>query len=210
MHLVKPNCVQSHWAHQGSATCTHTLLHVDITWRANASAAPLAFHGDHACVCPAQFYADRAQFDRDMALARKPRLQHVLHVPFQICGNSDGKLRGPGKFAWPPCTITARGEPLAEWAPQATADLPMAIFVLLHIAERLQLLHAAGLAHRALSPASTAWLERENTWRLTGIGTIAAAGAAATEHREAVSGAVICCTACVSACTICICHMSTS
>lgn len=55
--------------------------------------------------------------------------------------------------------------------------MPTAMFVLLHVAERLQLLHAAGFAHRTLSPSSVLWVAKLNAWRLGHISSIACLGA---------------------------------
>ena len=51
--------------------------------------------------------------------------------------------------------------------------------VLLHVATRLQGLHAAGYVHRDLKPANVMWLPRENRWTLIDFGCAAAAGGAA-------------------------------
>lgn len=68
------------------------------------------------------------------------------------------------------------GEPLAHWAQTGAADAPTTIFMLLHVAERVQLLHAAGFAHRTLSPQTVLWLARQNAWCLGNVSSIAQIG----------------------------------
>lgn len=149
-----------------------------------------------------QFYYNEETFARDVALHQNQALACVLLTPLQASSstNNDSRLLGQGHAVWPPFCITDRGEPLSEWVKAASASRPMdgptTIFVLLHIVERLQLLHAAGYAHCRLCPASIVWLQRLNAWRLTDLEAIVAIGAPLPHARagtlaEAVSTCVL-------------------
>ena len=52
----------------------------------------------------------------------------------------------------------------------------MALMVLIHVAEALQRLHAAGLVHRDLKPENVLWLPSRNEWTLIDFGCVATLG----------------------------------
>ena len=54
--------------------------------------------------------------------------------------------------------------------------LPSNMQFLVHIAKKLQVLHAAGWAHRDLKPGNTIWLPSQNEWALIDFGCACEAG----------------------------------
>ena len=95
-----------------------------------------------------QFYGSLDTFKREIAMFDVPELRDSL-LPFVMaCENSDGRASGPSGFVYPPFVIAERGESLNEWVSRSAPDLATTIFVLLHVAERLQRLHQAGIVHR--------------------------------------------------------------
>jgi serine/threonine protein kinase len=60
---------------------------------------------------------------------------------------------------------------------RVSADFPTALTVLVHLAERLQSLHAAGVAHRDVKPSNILWRPRANAWALIDLGCAARIGA---------------------------------
>ena len=66
---------------------------------------------------------------------------------------------------------------LNEWVRRMAPDLPGTILVLLHVAEKLQRLHAEGLCHRDLKPANILWQPSANAWTLMDFGCAATIGA---------------------------------
>ena len=65
---------------------------------------------------------------------------------------------------------------LNEWVSRMAPDLPGTLFVLLHVAEKLQKLHAEGLCHRDLKPANILWQPSANGWTLMDFGCAATIG----------------------------------
>jgi serine/threonine protein kinase len=70
-----------------------------------------------------------------------------------------------------------RGESLNEWCSRVSPNFATTLFVLLHVAERLQQLHASGLCHRDLKPANILWLPISRCWTLIDFGCAAQIGA---------------------------------
>eukprot|EP00892_Ulva_mutabilis_P002879 jgi/Ulvmu1/12592/UM092_0022.1 len=97
-----------------------------------------------------------------------------------ILDNTDRRARDPHGHIMPPCIVMEKGESLDLWRERAAPDQPLVYAVLLHVAKRLQGLHAAGYVHRDLKPANVMWLPRENRWTLIDFGCAAAAGSAAS------------------------------
>jgi serine/threonine protein kinase len=104
------------------------------------------------------------------------QLQNSLLPRVQASDNLDQKCTSPFDFVFPPFAITEWGESLFEWVSRSAPDLPTTIFVLLHVAERLQQLHEAGWAHRKLRPAHVWWRPQTNSWTLVDFGGAARLG----------------------------------
>lgn len=145
--------------------------------------------GGQGCVQFVRRTPDRAQFavkffphadgafSRELDLYSTPALRAVLPAALRMCPNSDGAVRSPSGYAFPPFIIVERGEALNEWASRSAPDFATALFVLLHVAERLQRLHAAGLCHRDIKPANILWRPLSNSWTLIDYGCAATIGA---------------------------------
>jgi serine/threonine protein kinase len=117
---------------------------------------------DHSCMLgiakdahSIQFYNERDTYEREVAVFDIEQLQDALLPVVQASDNTNQECTGPFEFVFPPFAITERGEPLTEWVSRSAPDLPTTIFVLLHVAERLQQLHEAGWAHRDLKCDAT-------------------------------------------------------
>jgi hypothetical protein len=81
---------------------------------------------------------------------RVEQLRDVLLPIVQAPDSADQFFVGPFGFVYPPFAITERGESLNEWVSRSAPDVPTTVFVLLHVAEKLQQLHEAGWTHRDL------------------------------------------------------------
>lgn len=124
-----------------------------------------------------QFYNSRDTYDRELAMYDDPKLREVLLPIVQASDNEDQSITGPHNFVFPPFAITERGEGLNEWMSRAAPDVATTVFVLLHVAERLQQLHEAGWCHRDLKPANVLWRPKSNAWALVDFGCAARIGA---------------------------------
>ena len=101
-----------------------------------------------------QFYGDVGTFNRELAMYSNVPLRGNLLPVVQASANEDASVTGPFGYVFPPYAVTERGEGLNEWVSRSAPDLATTIFVLLHVAERLQQLHQAGIAHRDLCAAA--------------------------------------------------------
>jgi serine/threonine protein kinase len=66
---------------------------------------------------------------------------------------------------------------LNEWVSRMAPDLPTTLFVLLHLAEKIEKVHAHGLCHRDIKPANVLWLPSANSWTLMDFGCAQTVGA---------------------------------
>ena len=63
------------------------------------------------------------------------------------------------------------------FAPTIRRDRVCVPQTIMHIAERLEALHAAGYVHRDLKPSNVIWLSRRNRWTVIDFGCVAEIGA---------------------------------
>jgi serine/threonine protein kinase len=77
---------------------------------------------------------------------------------------------------WEGLTVDVCLQSLNEWVSRVAPDLPTTIFVLLHLAEKLEKVHAHGLCHRDIKPANVLWRPSANAWTLMDFGCAAALG----------------------------------
>ena len=91
-------------------------------------------------------------FDRELELYNNMDLQGIFPAIAHRSSNAEGTLQTSWGFVYPPFVVSERGESLNEWCSRVSPDFATTLFVLLHVAERLQQLHAAGLCHRDLKP----------------------------------------------------------
>jgi serine/threonine protein kinase len=98
-------------------------------------------------------------FTRELELYRNTALAGILPAVAAITPNDDGAARTAWGYAFPPHIVVERGESLNEWCSRVQPNFATALFVLLHVAQRLARLHAAGLCHRDLKcdAISHAW-----------------------------------------------------
>jgi hypothetical protein len=121
-------------------------------------------------------HADHA-FQRELTLYRTPGLHRILPEVHQISPNEDGAIRSQSGYIFPPFIMVEKGESLNEWASRVAPDFATTLFLLLHIAERLQQLHEVGMCHRDVKPANVLWRPLSNSWTLIDFGCSAPIGA---------------------------------
>jgi serine/threonine protein kinase len=93
-----------------------------------------------------------------------------------VSNNADGHALSADGFVFPAFIILERGESLSEWTARVAPDFITSMFVLCHIALRLQVLQAAGFVHRDLKPSNVLWHQTVNAWRLLDFGCAAREG----------------------------------
>lgn len=113
-----------------------------------------------------QFFDDSTAFKKEMALHSGGKLRDVLLPAVQSSANARGTICGPFDFVFPAFTITERGESLCEWMTRSAPDLATSLFVLLHVCQCLQRLHAVGLCHRDLKATNVLWRPSSRSWAL--------------------------------------------
>lgn len=123
------------------------------------------------------FLHNDSAFKRELELYETPALRSILPEALHIRTNEDSAVRAASGYVFPPFIIVEKGESLNEWASRKSPDFATTLFVLLHIAERLQRLHAAGLCHRDVKPANILWRPLSNSWTLIDYGCAAKTGA---------------------------------
>jgi Protein kinase domain len=125
-----------------------------------------------------KFFSDVTAFKRELALYQRPELRTMMPAIELIEANEAGRVRCSNGFSFPPFIVVERGESLNEWAQRCAPDGITAMFVLCHVAKRLEMLHTVGLTHRDLKPANILWRPRANAWTLIDFGCAAEIGAA--------------------------------
>ena len=91
-------------------------------------------------------------FQRELELYQNAALTAVLPAVLRISSNGDEAASSSRGDTFPPFIIVQRGESLNEWCSRVQPNFATTLFVLLHVAQRLHRLHAAGLCHRDLKP----------------------------------------------------------
>ena len=64
-----------------------------------------------------------------------------------------------------------------EWSQRQTPDFGSCMQIIMHLAERLNELHACGLVHCDLKPTNTIWLSSRNEWTFIDYGSCGNVGA---------------------------------
>jgi hypothetical protein len=100
-----------------------------------------------------QFYVDRVLFERELQLFSSPAVRPLMSATVDVVENTEGKLRAPNGYVWPPCVIHLWGDPLSMegWESMTFVDAAVA---LAGAADALRRLHAVGYAHRNLCPGN--------------------------------------------------------
>lgn len=124
-----------------------------------------------------KFYVHESAFAQEQALYKAPALRDILPPVAALFDNADGSLADAKGRPVAPFVIVEKGESLNEWARRRTPDFPTALTVLLHVAERLEKLHAVRVVHRDLKPENCLWLPSRNEWTLIDFGCAAEAHA---------------------------------
>eukprot|EP00892_Ulva_mutabilis_P002495 jgi/Ulvmu1/12246/UM086_0037.1 len=125
-----------------------------------------------------KFYAARTSFERERALYMDASLRSMMPATRAFIGNYNGAVSGPNGYVFPPCIIIERGESLKEWAKREATDFITNMQVLIHLATRLRLLHAAGWVHRDIKPGNILRRPRQHSWTLIDFGSTVREGAA--------------------------------
>ena len=74
----------------------------------------------------------------------------------------------------PPFIVMEKGESLDEYLMRSERpDLGNCIQIVIHVVERVSMVHAAGLAHRDIKPSNTLFLRSRNIWTLIDFGSAA-------------------------------------
>jgi serine/threonine protein kinase len=123
------------------------------------------------------FLQNELVFEREHSLYSNASLRPILPEALHIVPNKDSQVRSQSGYVFPPFIMVEKGESLNEWASRKSPDFATSLFVLLHIAERLQRLHQSGLCHRDVKPANILWRPLSNSWTLIDYGCAATMGA---------------------------------
>lgn len=130
-----------------------------------------------------KFYMGPNAFHREQAAITAPELAHAMPACVDIIDDPAARRlpggRGGGRAPsmLPPMIITERGECLREYVSRKHPDFVSCLQIIVHIAEKLQIMHMAGYAHRDLKPGNCIWLPSQNTWSLIDFGCTAPCGA---------------------------------
>lgn len=123
------------------------------------------------------FLQNEKAFEREHELYSDPALRPMLPEALHIVPNKDSRVVSESGYVFPPFIMVEKGESLNEWASRKSPDFATSLFVLLHIAERLQRLHEVGICHRDIKPANILWRPLSNSWTLIDYGCAASIGA---------------------------------
>ena len=101
----------------------------------------------------------------------------IMPRRFERFDNADGSLIGPGGYKFPPVLVIERGESLHEFGRRVAHDPITLAQALVHVVDRVQTLHAAGLVHRDLKPGNILRMPDSHSWTLIDFGCAARDGA---------------------------------
>jgi hypothetical protein len=180
-HYAKLACVEDGvsrspaWQCANSGCCLQVpylgryAMHSGVERRANGQGVVQFAHGNgQASQYAIKFYTHFDIFARERDLYMEPVLREMMPATQEIIGNEDAAIRMPDGFVhvFPPCIVIEKGESLDVWATRERHDCVTILQVLCHIAERLEVLHAAGWAHRDIKPGNVLRRPEHHRWTL--------------------------------------------
>jgi serine/threonine protein kinase len=124
-----------------------------------------------------KFYTQFDAFARERDLYMEPVLRKMMPATHEFIGNEDKAIHMPDGYIFPPSIVIEKGESLDVWARREQHDFITTMQVLCHIAERLQVLHAAGWVHRDIKPGNVLRRPVHHSWTLIDFGCTARVGA---------------------------------
>jgi hypothetical protein len=145
--------------------------------------------GEHFAV---KFYTHRPSFEREREVYEDPRLRAMVPKLHALVANVPPFVTSPSGFPLPPFIIMEKGQSLDEFAvgQAGRVDLMTVAQALVHLAERLRLLHDAGWVHRDLKPQNILRQPSEHSWTLLDFGCAARAGMSPSPVASSYSVAV--------------------
>jgi serine/threonine protein kinase len=155
---------------------SHTRVHVRASTflRSRAGQGIVQFaRGRNGVEYAIKFYVKQDAFATENALHRSGRLQGILPPAVAIFDNSSGAFVDSQGIRVHPFVVVEKGENLNEWARRKALDLQTTLQALTCVAERLEMLHAAGVVHRDLKPENVLWLPGRREWTLVDYGCAA-------------------------------------
>eukprot|EP00892_Ulva_mutabilis_P010844 jgi/Ulvmu1/8131/UM040_0027.1 len=130
-----------------------------------------------------KFFCSDVAFEVEKQASMLPELR-ALMPPVEVVEQRPEELAAvTARMPWPLCArplppviATEKGESLDDFVRRSAPDYFTSLQVMVHIAEKLQQLHAAGWAHRDLKPSNAIWLPSKNSWTLIDFGCAARIG----------------------------------
>jgi hypothetical protein len=77
-----------------------------------------------------QFYTHEQAFSAEVQLYNDPALRALMPARHEVVANSDGSVRSPSGFRFPPCVVLERGESLDEVAANVRCEFIIVMQVL--------------------------------------------------------------------------------
>eukprot|EP00892_Ulva_mutabilis_P010845 jgi/Ulvmu1/8132/UM040_0028.1 len=130
-----------------------------------------------------KFFCSNDAFEIEKQASMLPELR-ALMPPVELVEQRPEELAAAtARMPWPlsarplpPVIVTEKGESLDDFVRRSAPDFFTSLQVMVHIAEKLQQLHAAGWTHRDLKPGNAIWLPSKNSWTLIDFGCAARIG----------------------------------
>eukprot|EP00892_Ulva_mutabilis_P002522 jgi/Ulvmu1/12270/UM087_0004.1 len=130
-----------------------------------------------------KFIFSSKSFDIEKQAAHTKELRDLMPPVEMIVGNTMQRAAVTAcmppplnRVPLPPVIATEKGESLDDFVGRAAPDFFTSLQVIIHIAQKLEQLHAAGWVHRDLKPGNAIWLPSKNTWTLIDFGCAARIG----------------------------------